>query len=348
MYNKILGPNEVNTNVTYAHARILPKSNMVGTSIFFRVYHDLLHGKKIDDSQLYYKKIDINLFGKKCFSLYHGSCPGFPPKDIDPKLLALWRQQSFYTAGWDPLDDIKKNINFNMLINNKEFLNSCKIVFIFRNPLDYLVSYHRHQWHSVTDNHKYKTNKSASNLSLEEFTFDEGALGSWVKQFFTYHILKDQYPDMILLVPYEEIINDRYSSLQRIINHLGIPFDEEAFSKAIEITSIENMRQVENRSGKSLSQDQRLASERHIRDGSIGGWQSKMSVELVSKIESFMNDFELSLKMFHLADELDAKFSFVSNEQSLMLPAFTNEKTSKDEVDDVDDYSNVLHPAPGV
>ncbi len=322
MYDKIVGPNRVNSNISNAYVFVLPKSGTVYLGVFFRVYSDLLNGKSPGPKQFTHQNCKKHLFGKNDFAVEHSECPGFRYVEKDRKNLALWSRLNYYTSGWrGDTNRIKKleshmdrHVSKHVASINKEFLETTKIVFVYRNPLDQFISYFRHLQHSITDDHSYKAGKNASDIGLEDFIFYEGALDSYIKQLKTFDKVSQNFPDLILFVPYEELINNKKSALLRIIDHLGIKYDAAAFQKAMELTSLDQMIAIENKTGTSLGRDQKDPLERHIRspDGGIGKWQSQMDPKMVQKIELIMNRHYLSLDMFYLCNDLLPKFNFLS------------------------------------
>ncbi len=325
MYNHIVGPDQVNEKISHAYIWVMPKSGTVFISIFMNVYSELLNTKYPTDKELQYSYPKISLFGKTEFVVEHAECPGYIEAETDPHMLSLWKNLSYNDPNWAGNVSRKKQLslimapaaNKNLGGNDKKFLSRCKIVFIYRNFLDQMISWFKHQRGYMPDNHSSKPGSSISKAELERFIFDKGALVNCIKLFYSYHVVSKKYPDMILFVPYEEIITNKEVALRRIINHLGIQYNEKAFLKAIQLTSMENMKALENRLGHALLNNQKIPSPSHIRNGGIGVWQSQMTPEMVQKIEIFMKQFGLSLNIFYLTDNLDPKFDFLNSERIL-------------------------------
>lgn len=319
MYDKIVGPDTVNTKITHAYIFTMPKSGSAFIGIFLNAYSDLINTKYPTSKDLEHKIPDKHLFGKSDFSVEHSDCPGYLEAEQDPSMLALWKSLSYshpVLAG----DPIKKKLlsvpmapaaGKNLGGNDKKFLDKTKIVFIYRNPLDQMISFFKHNQRYLPDNHP-QAPKSIPKASLEKFIFNMSALEDYIKIFYSFHVIRQKYPNMILFVPYEEIINNKPVALRRIINHLGIPYKEKAFLTAMDLTSIENMKALENKMGHTLLNSKQQTPERHIRNGGIGVWQTQMTPEMVQRIESFFNKFSLSLTMFHLANKLDSEFNFLN------------------------------------
>lgn len=318
-YDHIVGPNEVNTKISHAYIWVMPKSGTVFLSIFMNIYSELINTKYPSDKELQYSYPKISLFGKNQFVVEHAECPGFLEAEKDPCMRAMWSNITYSDSNWAGNQARKKQLSIIMAPDNnkntnssdKKFLNKCKIVFVYRNFLDQMISWFKHQRGYLPDNDPSNPSSKISLKELEKFIFDQGALNNCIKLFYSYHIVRKKYPNMILMVPYEEIMLNKKASLRRIINHLGIPYNEKAFLKAIEITSMDNMKALEKRTGHGLLPNQNPSYKTHIRNGGIGMWQSIMTPELVQKIELQMNQFGLSLNMFYIAEELDDKFNFL-------------------------------------
>lgn len=310
-YDHIVGPNTINKGITHAYVWVIPKSGGVFLSIFFNVYSDLLNTKYPTEKQLEYSHPNINLFGKTEFVVEHAECPGYAAAETNPAMLKLWSAIKYHDHNWSGNETRRKRLSAalatspaqNLGRSDGKFLSKCKAVFVYRNVLDQAVSYF---------GHREPGNNSLQ--GLENTIFKLGSLESYVKVFYSFHITKNKHPDMILFVPYEEIINNKKVALRRIINHLGIPYEEKAFLKAIELTSMDNLKSIENKAGHSLLNPN--SSSKHIKNGSVGFWQKKMTPDMVQRVETYMNQFGLSLKMFYLADTLDSKFSFLATQNT--------------------------------
>jgi len=325
MYDHIVGPNQVNKKISHAYIWVMPKSGTVFISIFMNVYSELLNTRYPSDKELQYSYPKVSLFGKTEFVVEHAECPGYLEAEKDPQMLALWKSLSYNDKHWAGNEARRKQLglvmapdaNKNLGSSDKKILNRTKIVFIYRNFLDEMISLFKHQRGYLADNHPSQPTANITQAELERFIFDKGALANCIKLFYSYYVVSKKYPDMILFVPYEEIINNKEAALHRIINHLGIPYNEKAFLKAIELTSMDSMKSLEHRMGHALIGNQQVPYQTHIRNGGIGMWQAHMTPEMVKKIEAKMNQFGLSLTMFFLANNLTPKFIFLKPDNLL-------------------------------
>jgi hypothetical protein len=312
MYHKIIGPDKQNTDITDAIIWVLPKSGNIFTSIFFKVYNMLLNGEEPTDENLLYGAPRPHQFNKQSFIVFHAEFPGIKEMEVDEQKLQQWNDLSYSNfLPW--VRNSAKHAEIATKISNAdpEFLKHCRIVFIFRNPLDQLLSQYKH-FNKAPPDDRVDASAETPSISLEEFIFTKNALSGYIKMFYTFHLAIQKFPDHLLCIPYEKLITNKPAALYRIIKHLDLPFDEAAFIKAMELTSIENLKKIEDKLDVSLI-GVRKNKTRHIRNGGIGVWQTKMTPEIVHHIEAEFNKFDLSLTMFHLADELEPQFSFLND-----------------------------------
>lgn len=312
MYHKIIGPDKQNTDITDAIIWVLPKSGNIFTSIFFKIYNMLLNGEEPKDEDLIYGPPRFRQFNKQYFIVNHAEFPGLEAMEVDEEKLQQWKDLSYSNfLPWVSNGSKHKEIVTKINSLDPEFLKHCRVVFIFRNPLDQLLSHYKH-FNSAPPDERVDASVETPSISLENFIFTENALSSYIKMFYTFHVAIQKFPDYILCIPYEKLITDKPAVLYRIIKHLDLPFDEAVFTKAMELTSMENLKQMEDKLDISLI-GVRKNKTRHIRNGGIGIWQTKMTPEIIYSIENELNKFDLSLTMFYLADQLEPQFSFLTN-----------------------------------
>lgn len=312
MYHVLKGPGRINQSVSHAYVWVLPKSGTVYLDFLFRVYEDLLQNvdKPLQAYEPGLEHASIHSFEKAQFFLTHGHCPAFlQSMHEESEMLAKWKELKYYTGGWEGPQEPKAILSAKIQARDSSFVNDqMKMVFVFRNPLDQLISYFRHQQSSSTDNHIYSAGKTIRNTSLEEFIFLEGALDSYIKNFFTFHMMARSFPELTLFVPYEEMMINPQACMQAMLEHLGISAIPGLIARAIQKTSLPEMKAYENSMNRSLGGDQKTREERHVRNGIAGTWQNFLTPELVARIEQRLISFGLSLKMFNLGDDIRQEY----------------------------------------
>jgi hypothetical protein len=147
-----------------------------------------------------------------------------------------------------------------------------KVVYLLRDPRDAIVS----TWHYL------RLQDATFSLSLKDFIRKDGYwpcswdlhVGGW--------LLDHDHPDL-LLVKYEEIHQDTYTVLRRVLDFSGIRYDGSDIAKAVETSRFDDMQRLEEKFGSVESGG--VAGERFIRKGKIGGWRQELDRESLLIIE---------------------------------------------------------------
>ena len=264
------------------------------------VYYQMLNypEKEIDlkDSQAISNELKHNVvrniinFGDKRLYLGHSICPGI--NDLDTEMAKKWKEMTFWTEGYnwtekDLFDGDTTNIN---PIKNKH----AKIVYIQRNPIDHFVSFHNH-----CKNHKFPDHYECGQMDLKTFVFKRSALEGYIKHTSSFKLMKDLYPDNILIINFETLIRYPVFTLNRIFYFVGLPNFEKKFSllnfknlsKLSKIIAKDKLKELEIYLGRSLANDQKIASESHIRNMKSRYGKNLFSDEEIRLIHKAINSF---------------------------------------------------------
>lgn len=231
----------------------------------------------------------------------HCICPGFSEVCTGPKRRA-WERLTFYTPGFDY--GTARFIETNEAVFSPLRNPAIRIIYLYRNPLDQIVSYYRH-----IEKHRQETTRSFVGESGEETAFQDlghflRAVGidGYVKQYWTYHFMKERAPDQLLLVPYEELVSAPAETYNRMITFLGLGVEsaalDEAFAKSLNATTPQSLRNLERSLGTSLGRDQAEEGESHLRGGEVGKWRDLLSSEDRAFVEQRLEAFALDLASF--------------------------------------------------
>ena len=152
-----------------------------------------------------------------------------------------------------------------------------------------------------------KSQDSQGNLvlmtSVREYIHYVG-LDAYIKQFLTFKIMKDLYPDNILLSTYENLVREPQTTFLSVLNHFGHDIEPRlhlvVVEMALSLSNRKSIMQIENLMGRSLANDQQELSERHIRSGTVGGWKAHFNDADLAKIEQRLEQFGLSLADFEI------------------------------------------------
>lgn len=277
--------------------------NLQSQNLLKFLYHKLLHEPSILNRRLGF---DANLKINRIFStldsilVVQAECPGFR-EYIHDEHRVMWDALSYRSNGYTIGNSAEQ-------IEQIDPSSQSKVVYCYRNPLDQMLSFYRHR-----SQHKNPLERSICDHDgniirpihdLQDFIFEAGALDSFIKQYYTYKAMHEKFPHTILLISYEQLIRDPHRSFQSILKHLSIePFStktEKIFKIAIEETTIDKMREVENKLGRISSHHPISKHERRIRNGKPGAWVDHYSDADVQRIDNRLNDFGISLNHFDL------------------------------------------------
>ena len=185
------------------------------------------------------------------------------------------------------------------LTSNKETLFPQEItkavVYIIRNPLDVAVSSAFHNSVSF----EVSTKRLNSNQSLCEkkdrlYNQLRQNLQSWSKHVVSW-VDKSGLP--LLVVRYEDLVDDPVRNFSAIVNFLDWPFDMDRIVKAIDNCEIEKLRKQEMEKG---FREKPIKAELFFRSAKPGNWAKYLSDELIRSIcnsnKSVMDRFGYSAK----------------------------------------------------
>lgn len=152
------------------------------------------------------------------------------------------------------------------------------VIYIIRNPLDVFTSYY---YFSI------KTGQIPEDTSASHY-FDVfisngiADFGTWYENVSSWTIAGDRKS---LVIKYEDLLNDPYTSLENIVTHLGYDVDAERISAAINASSFEKMGKMEKEQSKDWkpvkNTDQNIP---FVRSGKSGGWKDLLTNDDVKKI----------------------------------------------------------------
>ncbi|XP_060545068.1 amine sulfotransferase-like isoform X2 [Pantherophis guttatus] len=147
-----------------------------------------------------------------------------------------------------------------------------KIIYVFRNPKDCLVSmYHFHKV-SVP----LETPKDFDTF-LEKFLAGKVGNGFWLDHIEGWCTHKDDFN--ILFLSYEEMKKDLRSSVLKICNFLGKELSEKEMDDVVDKATFENMKMDSRTNYRFLSSDQLDFSKgEFLRKGIVGDWKNIMTV----------------------------------------------------------------------
>ncbi|XP_061571553.1 zinc finger-containing ubiquitin peptidase 1-like [Cololabis saira] len=173
-----------------------------------------------------------------------------------------------------------------------------QVIYVARNPKDVLVSYYH--FHKVAN--MLETPKSFDDF-FEKFLRGEVFGCSWFEHIKNWYSHKDEMN--MLVIMYEEMIQDLRSAIKRISMFLGKELTEEQLASMVKHSTFSTMRKnpqanYEQVSGELLSHH----LGRFMRKGTVGDWKNHFSV---AQNQRFDQLFQREMKEFPLSFIWDMK-----------------------------------------
>nr|GMD38979.1 flavonol sulfotransferase-like [Ipomoea batatas] len=191
--------------------------------------------------------------------------------------------------------------------------SSCRIVYVFRDPKDVLVSL----WHFTSK----LTPKHISPISLQEafhrFSRGVSPFGPYWDHVAAYYNVSVQFPDKVLFLRYEDLKTYTVVHVKKLAAFLGQPFSEEeenegAVQKIIDLYSFEKLRNLEvNKDGLqhvTMSEEIVIRHSTYFRRGEVGDWKTHLTQEMKEVLDQITEEKfkELGLKPFQHPDKTTA------------------------------------------
>ena len=168
-----------------------------------------------------------------------------------------------------------------------------KTIYIVRDPRSVYVSYYHHCVHD-TQNHDWPIDEFVTEMlthggihALEPY------LIRWDKQFLQWK--ERSLKQSVKIIKYEDIHLDTRTVLIEMADYIGLDYDEEMISKALDKGTFKNMRKEEITYGAAPYSGDKGEKGFFVRKGKIDGWKDELSSQIVNKICSEFSEAMKSL-----------------------------------------------------
>ena len=167
-----------------------------------------------------------------------------------------------------------------------------KAIYILRDPRAVLLSYYHHYQHAK------QPERTLDNF-IEEMLMNgciknwEPELVGWDKQVSEW--VERSKQQQVKIVRYEDLVEDRTTTLKKLINFAEISCDDNLFSTAIEKGDFKSMQKEELRHGAESYPGEKGDKGLFVRKGKVDSWKEEMPIEVIRKIE---NKFHVTMKKF--------------------------------------------------
>lgn len=157
-----------------------------------------------------------------------------------------------------------------------------KVILIVRDPRDVAVSYYHYS---------LKIGQIERSCSIEDFVerFVAGTLdrhGSWGENVGSWLGAREGNPGF-LMARYEDLLADAGAVLHRIASFLGVSANAAYVNRAVEMSSAEHMRRLEQEQFSVLHRDMKGRKDKpFVRSAKSGSWREELSAQSVACIEA--------------------------------------------------------------
>ena len=164
------------------------------------------------------------------------------------------------------------------------FKNTIGAIYIVRDPRDIVLSYANHfQVDNETAVKHMMDSKNGEFKNDGSNNFHRSLMGSWSDN---YNSWKNYKGRELIIVKYEDLINNTFASFSRIVNYLNkinkTPFDENKIKISINKSSFENLRKLEEKEGF----EEKGKGLFFFRKGKIGAWKHDLDKNLIREVEN--------------------------------------------------------------
>lgn len=161
-----------------------------------------------------------------------------------------------------------------------------KTLYLVRDPRAALVSFW-HMYQILFDDRTLPLGQF-----IDQYMSMRGVFETWNRKLRRWdrqvgdHLERASTDERILIVRYEDMVEDRQGSLRKVAAFLEIPRDDHAIRRAADQGSFEAMRQVEDRFGAEAYEGKARGKGRFVRLGRPEGWREEMDPVVAARIDS--------------------------------------------------------------
>ena len=157
---------------------------------------------------------------------------------------------------------------------------SAGAIYFVRNPLDVAISYANHSSIDIDKSIKL-LNNDENGLSISQKKLNSQLrqyLGSW-----SFHVNSwtKQSKIPVMVMRYEDMLTNTYEVFKKAVEFLKLDFNKEKLINAIENSSFEKLRELEDKEG---FKEKPIKAEKFFISGKSGNWKSVLNEEQISKV----------------------------------------------------------------
>lgn len=165
------------------------------------------------------------------------------------------------------------------LSQTKEEYQSCKVLFVVRDPRDVIVSsfFHKTRRYNFLPNDKSKKQFARYEGDIKAFIREKVGSFDTLLEYYNIWDRNKDVPEDFLMLSYEEMTENPYKAVRQALDFLGLTIiDDEIIKEAVQYASFDNMREMEKKdsfaSGILQSTDNKDINSYKTRKGVVGGY----------------------------------------------------------------------------
>ncbi len=149
-------------------------------------------------------------------------------------------------------------------------------VYIMRNPLDMIVSYASHYGNTMDGAIEGIGRKDNSLLGGGDTVYQ--FLGSWSNHVIGWTKAR-KFP--VLALRYEDMLKDPHDAFERVVHHIGLPFDRDRLERSVRFSDFKLLQQQESKTSFVENSENQ---EKFFRSGKADQWKTELTDEQISQI----------------------------------------------------------------
>jgi hypothetical protein len=184
-------------------------------------------------------------------------------------------------------------------LRNKEL----RIIYLYRNPLDQMISMFRHVRGSISETHRAYVDPGSGERQVFENISEfirNGGLEGYLKQFFTFHAMRDD--TNLLMLRYEDLLRAPEEIFLRMLAFVGFEpqnaRQQAGVSEAVVLAAPDHVRRLESRIGQALAFDQLDPKSSHLQSGAVGRWKDGLDQADIDLTHQRLAEFDIDPSVF--------------------------------------------------
>ena len=150
-------------------------------------------------------------------------------------------------------------------------------VYIMRNPLDVVISYARHFGKTLEET--VEAIGRSDNASPGGPGVVHQFLGSWSEHVQSW---TSQAPYPQITLRYEDMMDDPRATFAKLVDHFGVPLDDERLDRAIRFSSFDEVSKQEEKTGFVEASDK---TDKFFAKGTAGQWREELAPKLIKRVK---------------------------------------------------------------